>query len=177
MWNAELDESQGGLKIAAGNISNLRYTDDVTLIAEKASMVAQMVKHLPTMWDTQVWFLGWEDPLEKKMAAHSSTLAWKIPWMEEHDRLQYMVSQSVGHDWATSPSSFLLIAERKEELKSLLMEMKVEKEITGLNLNIWKIKIDHGIWFHLFTANRCGKNGNSDRVYFLGLQNHCRWWL
>ena len=42
-----------------------------------------MVKHLPTMWETQVRSLGWEDPLEKEMATHSSTLAWKIPWTEE----------------------------------------------------------------------------------------------
>ena len=43
------------------------------------SLVAQMVKHLPTVWETQVWSLGWEDLLEKEMATHSSTLAWKIP--------------------------------------------------------------------------------------------------
>ena len=48
------------------------------------SLVAQMVKRLPTMRETQVPSLGWEDPLEKEMATHSSTLAWKIPWTEEH---------------------------------------------------------------------------------------------
>jgi len=57
-----------------------------------------MVKHLPTMWETQVRSLGWEDPLEKEMATHSSTLAWKIPWIEEICRLQSMGSQRVGHD-------------------------------------------------------------------------------
>ena len=56
------------------------------------------------MRETRVWFLGWEDPLEKEMAIHSSTLAWKIPWMEEPDRLQSMGSQRVRHDWATSLS-------------------------------------------------------------------------
>ena len=50
-----------------------------------SSLVAQMVKHLPAMWDTRVRFLGGEDPLEKEMAIHSSTLAWKIPWTEEPD--------------------------------------------------------------------------------------------
>ena len=49
-----------------------------------------MVKHLPIMRETQVQSLGWEDPLEKEMAPHSSTLAWKIPWTEEHGRLQSM---------------------------------------------------------------------------------------
>ena len=57
-----------------------------------------MVKHLLTTRETQVLSLGWEDPLEKEMATHSSTLAWKIPWTEERGRLQSMGSQRVGHD-------------------------------------------------------------------------------
>ena len=61
----------------------------------RSSLVAQMVKHLPTMWETQVQFRGWEDPLEKEMATHSSTLAWKILWTEEPSRLQSMGSQRV----------------------------------------------------------------------------------
>ena len=66
-----------------------------------ASLVAQMVNHLPVMRETRVWFLGREDPLEKEMAIHSSTLAWKMPWTEVPDRLQSMGLQRVGHDWAT----------------------------------------------------------------------------
>ena len=62
------------------------------------TLVAQTVKHLPTMRDTRVQSLGQEDPLEKEMATHSSTLAWKIPWTEEPGRLQSMGSQRVGHD-------------------------------------------------------------------------------
>ena len=54
--------------------------------------MAQTVKHLPAMWETQVRFLGWEDPLEKETATHSSTLPWKIPWAEEPGRLQFMGS-------------------------------------------------------------------------------------
>ena len=61
-----------------------------------------MVKRLSTMRETQVQSLGWEDPLEKEMAIHSSTIAWKIPWTEEPGRLQSMGSQRVGHDGATS---------------------------------------------------------------------------
>ena len=68
-----------------------------------------MVKHLPTMREIQVQSLGWEDLLEKEMAPHSSTLAWKIPWTKECYRLQYMGSQRVGHDWATSLSLYCLI--------------------------------------------------------------------
>ena len=61
-------------------------------------MVAQMVKNMPAMQETQVRSLDREDPLEKKMATHSSTLAWKIPWTEEPGRLQSMGSLGVGHD-------------------------------------------------------------------------------
>ena len=62
------------------------------------SLVAQTVKCLPTMRETWVRSLGQEDPLEKKMATHSSTLAWKIPWVENPGRPQSMESQTVGHD-------------------------------------------------------------------------------
>ena len=65
---------------------------------QRTSLVAQMVKRLSTMWETWVRSLGWEDPLEKEMVIHSSTIAWKIPWIEEPDRLQSMGSQRVGHD-------------------------------------------------------------------------------
>ena len=57
-----------------------------------------MVKRLPAMWETQVPSLDQEDPLEKEMATHSSTLAWKIPWTEEPGRLHPMGSQRVRHD-------------------------------------------------------------------------------
>ena len=67
--------------------------------------MAQMVKCLPKMWETQVRSLGWEDPLEKEMVIYSSTLAWKIPWMEESGGLQSMGSQRVRHDRATSQAS------------------------------------------------------------------------
>ena len=62
------------------------------------SLVAQTVKCLSTMWETRVRSLGREYPLEKEMAIHSSTIAWKIPWTEEPGRLQPMGSQRVRHD-------------------------------------------------------------------------------
>ena len=65
------------------------------------SLVARLVKNLPTMQETQVRSLGGENPLEKEMATHSSTLAWKIPWTEKPGRLRSMGSQRVGHDLAT----------------------------------------------------------------------------
>ena len=67
-------------------------------ILRNTSLVAQMVKRLSTMWETQVQSLSWEDPLKKEMAIHSRTIAWKIPWTEEPGRLQPMGSQRVGHD-------------------------------------------------------------------------------
>ena len=66
--------------------------------------MAQTVKRLPAMRETWVRSLAWEDPLEKEMATHFSTLAWKIPWTEEPGRLQSMRSQRIGHDGATSLS-------------------------------------------------------------------------
>ena len=62
----------------------------------------------------------------------------------------------------------------KEELKSLLMKVKEESEKAGLKLNIQKMK-NMAVWSHHFMANRRGNNGNSERLCFLGLQNHCRW--
>ena len=62
-----------------------------------------MVKNLSAMQETWVRSLGWEDPLEKEMATHSSILAWRIPWTEEPGGLQSMGSQRVGHDLATKP--------------------------------------------------------------------------
>ena len=64
----------------------------------RASLVAQSVKNLPTVRDTEVQSLGWEDPLEKEMVTHSSILAWKILWTEEPTGLESMESQKVGHD-------------------------------------------------------------------------------
>ena len=63
-----------------------------------ASLVRQMVKCLPVMWEHRVGSLSWDDPLEKEMTIHSSILAWKILWMEEPGRLQSMGSQRVRHD-------------------------------------------------------------------------------
>ena len=97
MQNARLDEAQAGVKIAGRSISNLRYADDTTLLAES-----------------------------------------------------------------------------EEEVKSLLMKVKEESEKAGLKLNIQKAKI-MAIWSHHFMGTRWGNNGNSDRLYFGGLQNHCRW--
>ena len=86
-----------------------------------ASLVAQMVKCLPAMWETWVWSLGREDALEKEMANHSSSLAWKIPGTEELGRLQSMGSQRVGHNWVISLSLSFSIQEFRPRLSLTLV--------------------------------------------------------
>ena len=84
-------------------------------------LVAQMVKHLPAMQETQVWALGREDLLEKGMATHCSILAWRIAWTEEPSRLQSMGWQRVGHDWATNTFTFgaSLVAQMVKNLPAM----------------------------------------------------------
>ena len=67
--------------------------------------VAQMVKNLPAMQETQVSSLGWEDPLEKGMAIHFTILAWKVPWTEEPGGLQSVGSKRVRHNWVTNTTA------------------------------------------------------------------------
>ena len=85
-----------GFSLAAFNVCSLSLIF-INLI--NMSLVAQTVKRLSTMQETQVRSLGWEDPLEKEMAIHSSTVAWKIPWTEKPGRLQSMGLQRVGNDF------------------------------------------------------------------------------
>ena len=74
--------------------------------------MAQMVKNLPAMQETQIQSLGWEDSLEKEMATHSSIPAWRIPWTEELGRLQFMGSQRVGNDLENNIFTFFTFNNR-----------------------------------------------------------------
>ena len=85
------------LNLSVSHISSIGF-DFSYSIDPWTSLVAQTVKRLSTMQETQVLSLGWEDPLEKEMAIHSRTIAWKIPRTEEPGRLQSMGLQRVGHD-------------------------------------------------------------------------------
>ena len=76
------------------------------------SVVAQMVKNLPAMWETWVWSLAQEDLLEKEMVTHSSIPAWEISWTDEPGGLESMGLQRVGHNWATN--TFTLVTLRKK---------------------------------------------------------------
>ena len=89
------------------------------------------------MRETQVWSLGWEDPLEKEMAAHSSTLAWKIQWMEEPRRLQSVGSQRVRHNWATLLSlSWTMISMRTRTFSLFCFQLCPQGlALGGLSIN------------------------------------------
>ena len=89
------------IQIGLPELNGLGYSLALTT-NKRASLVDQMVKRLSAMQETQGQPLGWEDPLKKEMAAHSSILAGKIPWTVDPGRLPSMGSQRVGHDWATS---------------------------------------------------------------------------
>ena len=95
----------------------LRFIHVIVYI--RASLVAQLIKNLPAVQETWVRSLGWEDPLEKEIANHFSTLAWRIPWTEEPGRLQSMRLQRVGHHWATNTcTSFFFMAESNSTVDS-----------------------------------------------------------
>ena len=112
LWNAHLKGGQKrfqgtkGLRRTGKPLESQYWASHPPVFCSTAiiywiSLVAQTVKRLSTMQETWVRCLDGEDPLEKEMAIHSSTIAWKIPWIEEPGRLQSMGSQRVGHDWAT----------------------------------------------------------------------------
>ena len=105
-----------------------------------------MVKCLYTMRETRVQSLVWEDPLEKEMAIHSSTIAWKIPWTVEPGRIQSMGSQRVRHDWATSPSFHYL------QIVTILL---LPFQYGCLLLLVWLSRTSNTIF------KRSGKNGHS----------------
>ena len=89
---------QSPLSTWGERVVRLRIRKPFSLL--EASLVAQLVKNLPAMQETQVQSLCWEDALEKGSVTHSNILAWRIPWTEEAGRLQPAGSQRVGHDWA-----------------------------------------------------------------------------
>ena len=163
-----------------------------------------MVKSLPAAPETQVQPLGWEDPLEKGMATHSNILAWRIPWTEEPGGLRSMESQRVGHDWETFTSfpsplssswgSVLRKPMQSNKYQNLfifhIFSLNLRYKSTAINGPIifwreWTIYLstvdlccaNFCIWSHHFMGNRWANSGNSVRLYFFGLQNHCRWWL
>ena len=129
--------SSSGHRLHFGNILFLLspfkacagYLTTSYLIRWWASLVAQRGKRLPAMQETHIWSLGREDRLEKEMATHSSTLAWKIPWTEKPSGLQSMGSQRVGHDWVTSLNFYLIRANLGVERAPLWYDLPHPEEL------------------------------------------------
>ena len=120
------------------------------------SLVAQRVKRLSTMRETRVRSLGWEDPLEKEMAIHSSTIAWKIPRTEEPGRLQSMGSQRVRHDWATSRShsSFNFLPFRRIVKGQLADALLLYLTLASLTLLMSLIPLSLTLWGSRFCGSK-----------------------
>ena len=129
-----------------------------TVILTWTFLVPQTVKHLSTVWEIWVQSLGWEDPLEKEMAIHSSTIAWKIPWTEEPGRLQSMGLQRVGHDWVTSRSRYQImwfanISSQSVVYIFFLFTMSLEEQkfliLLKPNLSVFFSFMDHDLMLYL----------------------------
>ena len=119
----------------------------------RTSLVTQRVTCLPAIRETWVWSLGWEDSLEKEMATHSGTLAWKIPWMEKPGRLQSMGLQRVVYDWVTSLFlSFFLIqydwclGKKWKRQRDTHMETISWQQRQGLKCCSYKPRTPEGGW-------------------------------
>ena len=148
--NPGLDEAQAGIKIAGRNISNLRYADDTTFMAESEEELTSLLM---------------------KVKEHSEKVGLKLS-------IQTIFWWICGRESGLPILSLHhldTVKKSKEELKSLLMKVKEESEKVGLKLNIQKTKI---MAFSPITSWKIdGETMETVTDYFLGLQNHCRWWL
>ena len=116
------------------------------------------------MRETWVWFLGQEDPLEKGMATHSSTLAWRIPWREQPGRLQSMGSLRVGHDWATSL-----------HFTSLHFTSLLKMESYSVHFCVWSLWLHCVVFFCVFWPHQvaCVISGPQPGRESVPLQQKC----
>ena len=103
------------------------WTNYSVLYVSRASLVAQMVKNLPAMQETQVQSLGWEDPLEEGMATHSSILAWRFPGTEEPGGLQSMGSPRVRHDWVTKHTALCHFPSFKRKILMMMANIMMKQ--------------------------------------------------
>ena len=139
-WGCKELDTQRSLMAAVHGAAESDTTEPLHFLSfcgAGSSLVAQLVKSLPAMQETWVWSLGQKGPLEKEMATHSGTLAWKIPWTEEPGRLLSMGSRRVGHDWATSLSlqarrRRFIFKPRLRHLLIIIREMNTFFQITIL---------------------------------------------
>ena len=122
------------------------------------------------MQETWVWSLGWEDPLEKGKATHSSTVAWRIPWTVEPGRLQSMGLQRVGHDWVTNASPFFSTRTHR------LIKMSVSCcGFIGVLYIFWKSTVYQIMWFTSISSSSAGCLSTSLIVSFVHWSFSVRW--
>ena len=117
---------------------------------QRASLAIQRVKNLRAVQETWVWSLGWQDPLEKGMATHSSILAWRIPWTEEPGKLQSVGSQRVRHDWVTHTHTHTHtewhVCERVSLIMIIIIFLVVEIKKIMYYLEPKYIEAEHSLW-------------------------------
>ena len=123
-------------------------------------LVAETVKNLPAMQESQVPSLGWEDPLEKGMASHSSILAWRILWTEEPGGLEPMALLRAGHDWVTSTFTFTCVKLKNTACNSRLPQQTFHSRIWPHSASLssvcsrWKL----GCGDHCYSCHHCRKH-------------------
>ena len=105
--------------------------------------MAQMIKTPPAMWETWAWSLGWEDPLQKGMATHSSILALRSQWTEEPGSLQFMGLKRVGHNWAIFTCTCHLIQTVFHEFDSFILNLSKFNIAAAKSLQLCLILCDH----------------------------------
>ena len=148
-WNDKLDEAQAGIKIAGRNINKLRYADDTTLMAESEEELKRLLMKVKEESEKDCLKLNIQGRWEGGSRWGTHVNLWLIHVNVWQKPLQYCKIISLQ-----------LIKVKKTKTKTQHSENQ-----------------DHGIWSHQFMANRWRNNVNSERLYFRGLQNHCRWWL
>ena len=146
----------------------VRFRSFYTLLT--ASLVAQMIKNLPVMQETQVWSLGHEDFLEKRMAIHSSILAWRSPWTEEPGGLQSMGPQRVGHDWAVN-TIYTLLEKAMAPHSSTLAWKILWTEEPGRLQSTGSLESDTTERLHFHFSLSCIGGGNGNPLQCSCLEN------
>ena len=144
-WVLKLKNQNNGEKHIFVHLKN-RYSFSIELLSPLPSLVAQRVKCLPAMWETGFESGVRKAPLEKERASHSSTLAWKIPWMEEPEKLRSMGLPRVTHDWATSlylstliPTSAREVTRSPEHHKIFCRNQAKMFWISGRSICCWTV--------------------------------------
>ena len=190
MQNPRLDEEQAGIKIARRNINIFRYADAAAAKSLQSCLtlcnpIDSSPPGSPCPWDSpgkntrvgchfllQYVKVKSESEVAQSCLTLCDPMDCSLPVSSVHGIFQARVLEWVVTAFSGYADDSTLMVQSEEELKNLLMKMKEESKNAGLKFNE-----DHGIQSHHFMANRWGNNGNGEKFYFLGLHNHCRWWV